>query len=233
LSEGRHRSASERRVPSAVWIAIPLVVLVAAGIAFFALRGGGPSDTIPTNTVDDSIPTFDFATGKVAAVTVAKDDGSGSQAAADRTATAVTKTMTALYTEAFLDPANWRAGSYDNIWTLFDEGSRSTAQQDAETLTLGAAAGDTFDTVDQPRGRMTVRVLLDEKSQPVTAVAVVSFAAVGDRTDGKLTAIRSVGQFFLRPTSDGWRVSSFSVDRHDEVRTPKPGPTGTPSAVSS
>ena len=75
--------------------------------------------------------------------------------------------MTSLYTEAFLDPANWRGGSYDQVWPPFDGGSQAAAEQDGGALTLGTTAGDTYDTVDQPKGKLNVKVLMDrETSRP-------------------------------------------------------------------
>jgi hypothetical protein len=148
-------------------------------------------------------------------------------------ASAVAKTMDSLYTAAFLDPSNWRDGAYDSVWTLFDEQAGTSAQQQEQALTLGTSAGDTFETVGDPKGRVAVKVLMNDQDQPVTAVAIVTFQALGTGKDGTLTRIVSKGQYFLRPGSDGWRVYSFSVSRHDTETVPTPGPSGSPSAVSS
>ena len=142
--------------------------------------------------------------------------------------------MTDLYTEAFLDPANWRDGSYDEVWPLFEEGSQAAAQQDGTTLTLGPSAGGQFEQVGQPVGTLNVRVLLDRANQPVTAVAIVKFKALASAKDGTTMAVVSTGQYFLRSVSDGWLVYAFSVSRDDhEVVIPSPGPSASPTAAAS
>jgi hypothetical protein len=210
-----------------VWI-VPLGLVVIGVLGFVLFRGGGPASII--GGPDNTIPKFAFTRGKTSAVAV-KDQKNNSVPASAKTAAAgVTTAMTTLYTEAFLDPANWRNGSYDEVWPVFVENALGPAQQDASTLTVGGGGG-TFDTITQPKGRLNVKVLLNDKDQVATAVAIVKFSAVGTRKDGKLTVFHSTGQYFLRPGGDGWQVYSFDVKRDDQVKEPKPsaGPSGSAS----
>lgn len=235
LSEGRHRptTSQQRHLPPALWI-VPAALVALGVVLFLVLRSGGAGGGIlGGGTPDDTIPKLTFHTSKVIAVPVTDKKASELEHVARPVATAVARSMTALYTEAFLDPSNWRDGSYDNVWPLFDERAAAAAQQQGQTLTLGTSAGDTYETVGRPKGKVAVKVLMDEKDLAATAVAIVKFQALATGKDGTLTMIVSKGQYFLRPGSDGWTVYSFSVSRHDEERVPKPGPSGSPSAVSS
>jgi hypothetical protein len=216
-----------------MWI-VPAALVALGAVLFLVLRGGGADGGIlGGGGRDDSIPKLKFQTSKIIPVPVTDKKASELEHVARPAASAVAKTMTALYMEAFLDPANWRDGSYDSVWPLFDERASTAAQQDGQTLTLGTSAGDTYETVGRPKGKLAVKVLLDDEDQAATAVAIVTFQALATGKDGTLTMIVSKGQYFLRPGSEGWTVYSFSVTRHDEERVPKPGPSGSPSAVSS
>ena len=60
----------------------------------------------------------------------------------------ITPTIDDLYTNAYLDPSNWRHDDYEEVFATFAPDAAATAEQSVETLTLGATAGDVFDTVD-------------------------------------------------------------------------------------
>jgi hypothetical protein len=212
-----------------VWI-VPLVIVVLGALAF-VLFGGGDGGGILDSGPDDTIPSFDFAQGRTTAVSVTADK---KQVPPDveTAATRVTSTLDTLYTEAFLDPANWRDGAYDEVWPLFADPAVGPAQQDTPTLTVGSNGG-AYTRIADPKGRIQVKVLLNDEDQVATAVAVVRFKAVGTRTDGKETVFRSSGQYFLQPDGDTWQVYSFSVDRDDAEREPKPSASGGASTGSS
>lgn len=205
------------------------------GAAYLLFKGGGVSAILPGHR-DDSIPNFDFKLAKTSAVPTSKTEASALSGPAAQVATAVTAAMKSLYTEAFLDPANWRDGSYDEVWPLFEDAASQQAQTDGAALTLGANAGDAYDKVEPSKAKVSVRVLFDEKDTPTTAVAIVEFTAIGTGKDGTLTAFVSSGQYFLRDTGDGWKVFSYSLKRADHPAKPKPGPSGSsssPTAVAS
>ena len=193
----------------------------------FAAGGGGILNAGP----DEDIPPFDFVQGRTTAISVVANDKE-TPPTVTTAAKRVTSTMDMLYTEAFLDPANWRDGSYDEVWLLFVDDASAAAEQDAPTLTAGPDGGDTYTRIATPKGRIEVRILLDDQDRAATAVALVRFSAIGSRRDGKQTLFRSVGQYFLRPGGDGWQVYSFSVDRDDHLRE-APSPTASGSATAS
>lgn len=212
-----------------MWIA-PLV-LVVVGVLGFVLFGGGAGGIIDRGE-DDTIPAFDFKVGKTSAVSVTSDKEK-TPALAKTAATDITSALDTLYTEAFLDPANWRDGSYEEVWPVFVDAAAGPAQQEAPTLTVGTGGADTFEKIGEPKGRIQVKVLLNDEDQVATAVAIVRFSAVGTRKDGRLTLFRSSGQYFMQPGDDGWQVYSFSVNRDDRLREPPPTASGSPSGEAS
>jgi hypothetical protein len=245
LSEGRHRQpartsspqkrrpskASKRRLPLAIVI-LPIVLVVGGSIALFALKGG----SIPgiSNGPDNSTPAFDFRPGKTIAISTSETvKAKDLQAAAAQTATEATPVIDTLFTQAFLNPENWRNGSYDSALEGFDDAARTSAEKQIETVTLGAKAGDTYDTVSPSKSKLWFRVLFDADSTPRTVVAVVRFHALGKRTDGTYTDITAHAQFFMHDTGDGWKIFSFKIGRDDHETTPPPGPSGSPSSSPS
>jgi len=214
-----------------VWI-VP-TALVALGIVLFLLFRGGGSDGGILDGGDDTIPAFDFRVIRAIPILVTDKEPTQFDSTAQDVAGQVSDTMTTLYTEAFLDPANWRDGSYDEVWPLFEDGSQAAAQQDGTTLTLGSSAGDRFDRVDQPLGTLNVKVLLDRTNQPATVVAIVKFKALATAKAGAPILVVSTGQYFLRQASDGWLVYAFSVSRGDHEVVPSPGPSSSSTAAAS
>jgi len=214
-----------------VWI-VPTALVALGIVLFLLLRGGGSGGGI-IGGPDNTIPAFDFRLTKAIPILVTDKKPTQFDSAAQDVAGQVGATMTMLYREAFLDPANWRDGSYDEVWPLFEDGSQAAAQQDGTTLTLGPSAGDQFDTVDQPLGTLSVKVLLDRTNQPATAVAIVKFKALATAKAGAPILVVSTGQYFLRQTSDGWLVYAFSVSRDDHEVVPSPGPSSSPTAAAS
>jgi hypothetical protein len=246
LSEGRHRQparkpsppqrrpskASKRQLPLAVVI-VPAVLVAGGAIALFALKGGSVPGIFGGGP-DNSTPAFDFRAGKTIAIsTNEKVRAQDLQTAADRTAVEATPVIDALFTQAFLNPENWRNSSYEAAFEVFDDAARTSAENQIETVTLGASAGDTYETVSPGKSKLWFRVLFDADSKPKTVVAVVRFHALGKRKDGTYTDITTHAQFFMHDTGDGWKIFSFKVGRTDHETTPPPGPSGSPSASTS
>ncbi len=208
----------------AAWI-VPLAVFAVEASA--CTSGGGGTGGLPPT------PSFAFTLTKSVPVSIKTAKVQQLAGPAAQAASAVSKTMTDLYTEAFLDPSNWHAGSYDSVWSLFDGGATAAAQKSAETLTAGAGAGGSYETIEPSTGTLAVKVLLDRNDQPGTAVAIVRFAADATAKDGTVRALVSSGQFYLHPTPGGWIIYSFEVDRRDHPVAPPPSPTGIPSGAPS
>ena len=209
--------------------------MVLGGGAYLIFKGGGVAAILPGGP-DNTIPPWDFTVAKTAAVPTSKTEASKLAGSAGQVVSGAAATMKTLYTEAFLDPANWRGGSYDEVWPTFEQAASTQAQTDAAVLTLGSTAGDAYEKVQPSKSKISFRVLFDSKDAPKTVVAIVKFTAIGIGKDGARTAFVSSGQYFLRDTGDGWKVFSYSVKRADHPAKPKPGPSGnspTPSAVAS
>jgi hypothetical protein len=221
-------SKKRRRLPVALFL-IPIVLV--AGIAVMLLVLGGEGAGIPIlgggTGPDDSTPEFDFRVGQATVVATDAEAKRG-DLVDDATAVAdeITPTIDDLFTNAFLDPTNWREGDYEEVFTAFTEQSRPTAEQNLEVLTLGVQAGDVFEDVEPGKGRLVYDVLFDREGNPATAVVTVSFTAIGERTDGTFLQVVSDGQFFFESV-DGWKIVSFDVVRKDQdVEAPTPAQSG-------
>jgi len=221
----------KRRLPLALLI-VP-VVLVAIGVALLlALRGGG--GTI-IGGGDEPAPPFDFIVKPAKAIPTAPDaDEAALSANADEVAQEITPMIDDLYTNAYLDPSNWRHDDYEEVFTAFAPDAAATAEQSVETLTLGATAGDVFDTVDPGKSKLTYQVLFDPDGAPESAVVSVIFRATAERKNGTYLAIVSEGEFFLRRIDgqgEGWTITAFDVTRDDhEKEPPSPSASVSPSA---
>jgi len=221
----------KRRVPLAVLI-VP-VVLVAIGVAILlALRGGGGPII---GGGDEPAPPFDFIVKPATAIPTAPDaDEASLSASATEVAQEITPMIDDLYTNAYLDPSNWRHDDYEEVFTAFAPDAAATAEQSVETLTLGATAGDVFDTVDPGKSKLTYQVLFDPDGAPESAVVSVIFRATAERKNGTFLAIVSEGEFFLRQIDgqgEGWTITAFDVTRDDhEKEPPSPSASVSPSA---
>lgn len=225
---------------------VPLVVLVLGVGGFFLLRaagdGSGPLAGIigghEKKEPDDTVPDFDFKVKSTEPIpTEAKANAGALKEAAGEGAEDVQAALTGLFREAFLDPANWREGDYDDVWALFDDSIASQAEKDQETLTLGADAGDRFKSVAPRSGVLKIDVLLDADGVPAAAVAKVKFSAKAKGKKAPIVMVDSRGQFFLHPGEGGWTVYAYSLDRNDSKKQrkagqdekPESGPSATPT----
>jgi hypothetical protein len=222
----RKNGTGKRRLPIALLI-VP-VVLVAAGIALIlVVSGGGDGGITGGDNGDEQAPPFDFRISRVAVVpTVSAADSEQLDSEADAVAEEITPVLDAMYTDAFLDPENWREGDYEEVFELFADDAAVTARSSVEVLTLGASAGDEFERVTPDRGGIDYTVLFDRDNNPDTVTARVRFYATGELKDGTFVAIVSAGQLFLQDL-DGWKVIGFDMRRNDhEAEPPTPAPSG-------
>ena len=226
------RGANKKRRLSLALLIVP-VVLVAIGVAvLLALRGGGGPII---GGGDEPAPPFDFIVKPATAIPTAPDaDEAALSASADEVAQEITPMIDDLYTNAYLDPSNWRHDDYEEVFTAFAPDAAATAEQSVETLTLGATAGDVFDTVDPGKSKLTYQVLFDPDGAPESAVVSVVFRATAERKNGTFLAIVSEGEFFLRQIDgqgEGWTITAFDVTRDDhEKEPPSPSASVSPSA---
>ena len=120
------------------------------------------------------------------------------------------------YDQAFLTKSNWSSANYDPAWASFVAESRSAATKNESLLTLGKDAPSTYSAVGFDNGDVSVQVLLDQNSQPKSAIAAVHFNATAKDQNGSTTAVRSVGRYFLRPEGDRWVIYGYQVRRKDK-----------------
>jgi hypothetical protein len=223
----------KRRLPLALLI-VP-VVLVAIGAAILlATRGGGGSII---GGGDEPAPPFDFIVKPATAIPTAPDaDEAALSASADEVAQEITPLIDDLYTNAYLDPSNWRHDDYEEVFAAFAPQAAATAEQSVETLTLGATAGNVFDTVDpgKSKSKLSYQVLFDPDGEPDTAVVSVIFRATAERKNGTYLALVSEGEFFLRQIEgqEGWTITAFDVSRDDHETQP-PSPSASTSVSPS
>ena len=230
----RRSSTRKRRVPIAL-VLVP-VALVAVGVVLILVLGGGGQGVLGIGGGDgpsDEVPPFDFRLAKTGVeATVPEADVEALQVEAETVTAEVAPVVDDLYTNAFLDPTNWREGDYEEVFALFTDEAAPSARENVEALTLGAAAGDVYETVTPTRGSLRFSVLFDPEGSPDTVVVAVKFTALGERADGTFTSIISVGHLFLRDLG-GWRVAAFDVRRGDKETQPPPSPSASTSASAS
>lgn len=228
MTPGRvqRRANKKRRVPLALLI-VP-VVLVGIGVVILLMLRG---DDVPIIGGDDEVtPPFDFIVkGATGIATVSDPDDAALAASAEEIAQEITPRIDDLFTNAYLDPGNWRDGDYEEVFATFSPDALGTAEQSVETLTLGADAGDVFEAVDPGKSKLAYQVLFDPEGAAETAVVTVIFRATAERKDGTYLAIVSEGEFFLRQI-DGWTITAFDVRRDDhETQPPSPSASTSPT----
>jgi len=224
-------SQKKRRTPVALF-AIPAAIVAVVVVLILVLSGGADIPIIGGNGGDDDeVPPFDFNVKKSLAVaTVADADTAARATSAEQVGQDITPTIDDLFTNAFLDPTNWRDGDYEEVFATFAPQALPAAQQSVETLTLGATAGDVFEDVEPDKGSLAYDVLFDPEADPDTAVVTFHFVAIGERQDGTFVRLVSDGQFFLRDL-DGWKITAFDVTRTDRRMQPAPpSPSASPSS---
>jgi hypothetical protein len=226
-------SKKKRRTPIALLV-IPVAVVAIVVVLILTLSGGGAIPIVGGDDQDDAVPPFDFNVKKAVAVaTVADADLAALTTSAEQVGAEITPTIDDLFTNAYLDPSNWREGDYEEVFAAFSPEALPAAQEHVETLTLGAAAGDVFEGVEPEKGTLAFDVLFDPEANPRTAVVNVHFVALGERKDGTFVKLVSDGQFFLEDL-DGWTITAFDVTRNDrEAKPPSPSPSASASPTAS
>ena len=211
-----------------------LVAVALAAVVIFSLSSGdgGPLGGIVGDDTPET-PEFAFDTAKPKAVeTSTKPDHKQAVAAAQVPAEAVTQRIDDLYTAAFLDPGNWMDGSYDDVLDFFDDEASDAAEEQIDVLTAGPGAPDAFDTIKPMPSTLKVHVLLDPEGVPRAVEGSARFVARGTGPVGEVMLV-SKGQFVFEKTDGEWMVVSFSVQRNDEEREPKPDASSSPGASGS
>lgn len=124
-------------------------------------------------------------------------------------ARAVARTMTDLYSIAFVDPSRWQDGGFPSLLPLFAGTAREEAEDHLRALTLGRAARE-LEAVKPRRATLDVRFLADGGDHPVAAVADMRFEGIGLAGEDRRT-IRHDGEYVLRRVNGSWRVVAYDV----------------------
>jgi hypothetical protein len=209
-------------------IGVGLVVLVAIGAVVLltrdedapvrALRG----DVNETTESDDGVaetPAFRFTSPTRKLVPTSPGRIKRRQReASERAAVAARTILDDLYTEGFLDPANWSEGQYVDAFGGFAGGARERAEARPGLLTAGPQAGDRYEQILPLSGRIDTRVLLGRGGRPTLLLSVVRFSATA--TGPEPVTLRSRGQFFFERVRGSWKIVSFHVTRTDAPGVP-------------
>lgn len=215
-------SESPRRKPLLIGLGI---LLVLAAIAVVLLQGGDdgslrtllPGDEgsrSDESVAEPATPSFRFLTTKRVLVQTSlghlrrQDKMAGKRASA--TAAGL---LTDLYTEAFLDPANWGNATYADAFSSFAPGAMRQAKAREAVLTAGPDAAARFEQILPASGRLITRILLDRTGKPTLIVSQVHFRANG--LGPQPATLRSEGQFLFKRQDGRWKVVSFLVTRDD------------------
>jgi hypothetical protein len=222
---------------------VPVVVAAVVAIAILSWPRDEPVTPSVVPSTSERTPAFAFAVRRSGALPTAqlkirKRVGTNPELRLHGTSKLASKraiaSITRVYREGFLDPANWRNGSYAGLWGTFAASERAEARRDVRILTAGPAAGDAYLAI-VPRGS-TVRttVLLDRKGKPFVVLVDARFRAVGRRVAGSFrTKFESSGRFFFQRVGGGWRIVSYDVRRSDErVGHPASGASGSPTEAA-
>lgn len=174
----------------------------------------GPQGTDP---VSEETPEFAFEVDNLTIYPTVHQKGA-EKATADqvRSAEDLSELLALLYSKGFLDPVDWRSGDYAAVYDLFDQASTPDAKAAEEVLTAGAKAGATYDDIQPGFAHLNIKLMTDEKGEPINAVGIAEFHAVATAKDGQLTTLISKGQFFFNPVGKGWEIYAFDVDRTDQ-----------------
>lgn len=215
-------SPSPRRKAPSKTLAVAAAVIALIAVVFLRMGedgGAGPG-----------APPVHFQTGTIKA---SSTGGEAHLADAQAVLPEIRRIMQDFYQEAFLDPATWKSGDYDPAWSKFTPEAAQRAKEHLEVLTLGAHAGEDFDSIQPRPSLLGLRVLTNEHGKPLSAFALVTFAADAKTSAGEPHEVVSVGSFSLEPSGDSWRITGFQVHREDDTygSSPSPVPGGTGTSV--
>lgn len=202
-----------------------MAVVAVAVIGFIVFSGGGTSGG-GLDDPSDETPTFAFRVRDQRSVSTMSVETKKLKAPMKHATSGASELLNAVYTAGYLDPANWRSGSYDAVLEAFDAEARTAAQDELDGLTAGPDAGATYRTIEPGRSNIATTVLLDDKDHPAAVEAEVTFVAVATTQDGSVAKLMSSGQFFLRPVQGGnWTIAAFEVDRKTKAAEAVATPT--------
>jgi hypothetical protein len=234
----------ERRTSTPPWLpwaagAIAVVVIaVVVSWALVAGKGGdgtrvagGVSGTggTPSGTGTGS---FAFENPKIAIFRVSKRAPSPDVSGA---AAQIQGLLSGLYDEGVVAQANARTSPPAAFWNAFAPDIRRRAQTDADSFTLGAAAGSVRDLAISSSS-LTIRFLVDQGGAVASAQAEASIRGAGVAAGSGPVDVIVTGTFVLQRVSGSWVIGGYpsaSVSVRSSGPTPRPTPAPTPSGSVS
>lgn len=212
--------------------ALALAAVVVVGVVMLSGGDVGPLGTLVGEDPPET-PEFEFEASKPKAVTTAeKSNHQEAVSAAQAPAKAVAQQIDDLYTAAFLDPSNWMEGDYDAVLDHFSKAAEAAAERQLDVLTAGPAASDAFESIQPMPSTLKLQVLFDPSGAPHAVEGSAKFQARGTGADAQVLLI-SKGQFVFEKSDGEWLIVSFSVQRNDKKREPKPDSSSSPGASAS
>ena len=198
-----------------------LVAVLVIGAIALLLKDDGTVRTShpgsPGSVTPSGVPPFRFEKSTPELVRTSREPiDRRHREAGVRVGAAVRSILTDLYTEGFLDPANWEQGEYDAAFRDFAGGARKQAEAHPGLLTAGPRAGARYDSILPGSSRIATRILLDRTGSPTLVVSIVRFSAAA--LGAEPVRLRSNGQFFFERIGGSWKVVSFHVTRSDAPR---------------
>jgi hypothetical protein len=162
--------------------------------------------------------------------------GSAPSADASRVAQDIAASLSTFYDAAFVDPTTWGKPLPAPTWTPFAANVRAQAQKDVQTLTLGSS-GAQLRSLSVTGSSIQVRVLFDPSGHPNTAVAALTFEALGVLKDGQDIDVTSEGSFLLQPEKGAWVITAYpsvqTTVQPAASASPSASPTPTPTGSAS
>jgi hypothetical protein len=157
--------------------------------------------------------------------------GEASQAAHD-----IAASLSGFYDAGFVDPAAWGKPLPAAAWAPFAADVRAQAEKDVQTLTLGST-GAQLRSLTVIGSSIQVRVLFDPSGHPNTAVAALTFEALGVLKDGQDIDVTSEGSFLLQPEKGAWVITAYpsvqTTVQPAASTSPSASPTPTPTGSAS
>jgi hypothetical protein len=209
------------------------VVVVGVLILLAVMGGGGPLGNI-IGSSEPPVPPFHFKLTRVIPMTTTKTKAKKVLGDVNPVAGEVKDAMDTLYMGTFVNPDSWDGDHYDKVFDdVMDGGATDQANDQIDGLTLGTAAGATYESVDPGYSKLVVRVLTDTNDAPVEAIAVASFQGLAAHDDGTYSKVFNNGTYFFKHEDGGWKIFAFKAARNEKkAKAPKSTTASTGSSSS-
>jgi LCP family protein required for cell wall assembly len=118
-------------------------------------------------------------------------------------------TLTALYEDAFVDPAAWAAGRFPTLDRFFAADARPQVHRDLGQLSLGPLSRQ-LEGVDPGAAKLDVSFVTDRAGHPEVAFADMTFRGTGEAGNVRVP-LSQRGRYVLRRDGGTWRIDSWDA----------------------